>query len=268
MTAPLLEIGGLHVEFPSPDGDAVHAVNGANLTVSPGEIVALVGESGSGKTMTVLAVGRLLPRNAQWRADLLRFKGHDLGSLTESQVRTVLGQSLAYVFQDPASSLNPVMTIGEQLLEPLVIHRQLARSAARATVLDALTAVQLAEPAEKLTMFPHQLSGGMQQRVMLAMATLLRPALLVADEPTTALDATVQSQILTLLLTLRERTGMAIVLITHDLWQVAPMADRVAVMTQGLVVETAPTAQLYAAPQHPHTRALLDAMPHLRRPRC
>ena len=262
MPEPLLEVRGLHVAFDS-DGRTVHAVDGVDLRVAPQEILALVGESGSGKTMTALSIGRLLPASARWRADAIRLNGRDLLALREADWRSVLGSQIAYVFQDPASSLNPVMTIEEQLTEPLEIHQSLPRRAAKTRVVESLTAVQIPDPAGKLPLYPHQLSGGMQQRVMLAMAIVLQPALLIADEPTTALDATVQQQILTLLLRLRKQTGMAILLITHDLLQVAPIADRIAVMTRGRIVETAPTAQLYATPVHPHTQALLHAMPRL-----
>lgn len=253
---PLLEVHNLHVEFPP-----VQVVDGLDLTIAPGEIVALVGESGSGKTMTALSIGRLLPAAARWQADLLRFNGQDLLTMPEATFRGFLGRQLTYVFQDPAGSLNPVMTIEEQLSEPLAIHQGMRGPQARVRLLEWLTAVQLPDPVQRLSQYPHQLSGGMQQRVMLAMAMLMDPLLLIADEPTTALDATVQAQMLELLLVLRRRVGTAILLITHDLLQVAPIADRIAVMTQGRIVETAPTKRLYHAPQHPHTQALLRALP-------
>jgi len=257
---PSLEVRQLHVQFPRAPRDAV---NGVDLTIHAEEIVALVGESGSGKTLTALSIGRLLPTTACWRAASIQFKHRDLLTLPDREFRHLLGQEVAYVFQDPASSLNPVLTVGEQLCEPLIVHRGMRWSEARTRAMELLAAVQLADPAETLPLYPHQLSGGMQQRVMLAMAALLNPALLIADEPTTALDATVQVQILALLLALRRQQGMAILLITHDLLHVAPIADRVAVMSQGRIVETAPTTQLYQSPQHPHTRALLSAMPRM-----
>ena len=258
MNQPALEVRGLKVWF---GGQTV--VDGVDLTVGAGEIVALVGESGAGKTLTALAIGRLLPTAARWSADAIRCRGRDLHTMSDDALRTVLGTELAYVFQDPAACLNPVMTVGEQLLELLQVHRGLRPSDAGPQVETALAAVQLADPAAILARYPHQLSGGMQQRVMLAMATLLNPALLIADEPTTALDVTTQAQILALLQSWRRERGMGLLLITHDLLQVAPIADRIAVMAAGRIVETAPTAQLYRAPQHPYTQALLHAMPAL-----
>ncbi|MBI4313629.1 MAG: ABC transporter ATP-binding protein [Candidatus Omnitrophica bacterium] len=258
MGNPLLEVQNLHVEF-GRGLNAVHAVNGVNLSLSQNEIVALVGESGSGKTLTALALGRLLPAQARWRAKTLQLQGKDLLAFSESQWRGVLGRQMTYVFQDPATGLNPVMTVEEQLLEPLLIHRHLARAAAKVHALEALRSVQMSDPEEKLAFYPHQLSGGMQQRVMLAMAILLEPALLIADEPTTALDVTVQRQILNLLSHLRAQKNLSILLITHDLLRVAPIADRVAVMHQGQIVETAPTQKLLQSPRHPYTQMLLKA---------
>lgn len=258
---PLLTLRGLHVQF-RQRGTIVRAIDGVNLDLFPNEIVALVGESGSGKTMTALSVGRLLPPTAEWTAESIAFDGREWTKLSEEELRKLRGTQIAYVFQDPAASLNPVLTIGEQLCESLTVHRGWTRLKAQAATVEALAAVQLADPSEKLAMYPHQLSGGMQQRVMLAMATLLQPRLLIADEPTTALDATVQAQILALLLQLRRQFGMAILLITHDLGNVAPIAGRIAVMTAGRIVETAPRDQLYRTPRHPHTIALLNAILH------
>ncbi len=253
MSSPLLAIRELTVEFHT-GGVVTTAVDEVALSLDPGEILALVGESGSGKTMTALAIGRLLPPAARWHAAEISVNGRPLHQATNAEVRRRLGREIAYVFQDPATSLNPVMTIEEQLCEQ-------GRSRARA--LELLAAVQLADPAALLRRYPHQLSGGMQQRVMLAIAIASRPALLIADEPTTSLDATVQAQILSLLLRLRQEFGMAILLITHDLLQVARIADRLAVMSRGRLVETGPAAQLTRAPQHPHTQALLAAAQRL-----
>ncbi len=260
MPPPVLEVQGLKIWF-----DDQPVVDGVDLTVGPGEIVALVGESGAGKTLTALALGRLLPPGARWTAKAIRCRGRDLHALSDDALRAVLGADLAYVFQDPAACLNPVMTVAEQLAEPLRIHSAKKYGGRTADVTPqlkaALAAVQLEDPAAILVRYPHQLSGGMQQRVMLAMAALLNPALLIADEPTTALDATTQAQILALLARWRRERGMSCLLITHDLVYVAPIADRIAVMAGGRIVETAPTAQLYRSPRHPYTQALLHAMP-------
>jgi len=256
----LLEVRDLHVNFRGPTGTSA-AVNGADLTIHAHEIVALVGESGSGKTMTALSLGRLLPPSAQWRADALRFKAQDLLTAPDEAVRRLLGTEIAYVFQDPAASLNPVMTVGEQLCEPWVVHQRIPRVAATAHAVKLLAAVQLSDPVALLAKYPHQLSGGQQQRVMLAMALALEPSLLIADEPTTALDATIQAQILDLLITLHRQRGLSVLLITHDLLQVAPIAHRICVMQQGRIVEVAPRDELYRAPKHPYTQALLNAVP-------
>ncbi len=253
MSRPLLMIRELTVEFHTR-GVVTTAVDQVTLSLDAGTMLALVGESGSGKTMTALAIGRLLPPAARWRAAEITVNGRPLHRASSVEVRRRLGREIAYVFQDPATSLNPVMTIEQQLCES---------GQARARALELLAAVQLADPAALLRCYPHQLSGGMQQRVMLALAIANRPALLIADEPTTALDATVQAQILSLLLTLRQEFGIAILLITHDLLQVARIADHLAVMHHGRLVETGPAAQLTRAPQHPYTQALLAAAQRL-----
>jgi oligopeptide/dipeptide ABC transporter ATP-binding protein len=257
---PLLEIRDLVIEF-GPADRVVRVVDGVSLQVRSGETVALVGESGSGKTLTALAVARLLPSGARIAGGEIKLGGEDLRRMSPRELRRVRGGRVAYVFQEPASALNPAMRVGDQVMEVLRLHRREAATAAE--VVQSLTDVGLAAPAERARDYPHQLSGGMQQRVMIAMALASRPRLLIADEPTTALDVTIQAQILDLLRDLRRRYGMSILLITHHLGIVAEFADRVAVMYAGQVVEQGRTEPLLARPRHPYTRALLNAVPRL-----
>jgi microcin C transport system ATP-binding protein len=255
MTTPLLSIRDLAISF-----GAVKATTGVSFDIAPGETVALVGESGSGKSVTALSVLKLLPPAAQLSGQIL-FKGQDLVSAPDAELRAVRGNDISMIFQEPMSSLNPVHTIERQIGEVLAIHRGLRATAARQRTLELLDAVGIPDPASRLKSYPHQLSGGQRQRVMIAMALANEPDLLIADEPTTALDVTVQAQILTLLKSLQQRLGMAMLFITHDLGIVKKIADRVCVMTKGEIVETGSTAEVFANPQHAYTRHLLAAEP-------
>jgi dipeptide transport system ATP-binding protein len=256
----LLDIRGLTVRFATRHG-AFTAVDGIDLAVERNEVVAVVGESGSGKSVAMLAVMGLLPWTAAVTAERLAFDGRDLLTLTPRQRRDLIGRDVAMVFQEPMSSLNPCFTVGWQIGEALATHLDLDRAARRARVIELLEQVGIPDPVRRLRAFPHQLSGGMCQRVMIAMALACKPRLLIADEPTTALDVTIQAQILDLLLALRRDTGMALVLITHDLGVVAEMADRVLVQYAGRPVETNRAEALFADPHHPYTAALLAALP-------
>jgi oligopeptide/dipeptide ABC transporter ATP-binding protein len=262
---PLLEISHLQVTFPGPPGGApVAAVRGVSFAVSRGEIVGLVGESGSGKSLTALAVLGLTPPNARVRGEILWGPtGEDLLALPPRRLREVRGGQVGMVFQEPASALNPVFTVGFQVAEAVRAHRPLSRRAALAEAESLLARVALPEPGRRLGDYPHQLSGGQRQRVMIAMALAADPDLLLADEPTTALDVTVQAQILALLRRLRDELGLAVLLITHDFGVVAETCDRAVVMYGGEVVEEAPVRDLFRAPAHPYTRALLASLPRL-----
>ena len=256
----LLAIRNLAVEFATAAG-RFRAVDGVDLTVDEGEILCVVGESGSGKSVSALAAMGLIGAPGRVAADRLRFGEVDLLHLPPRQRRRLVGRDMAMVFQEPLSSLNPCYTIGWQIAETLRVHRAVPRAARRARVIELLDQVGIPAPAQRLRSFPHQLSGGMNQRVMIAMAIACNPRLLIADEPTTALDVTIQKQILDLLVTLQRQRGMGLLLITHDMGVVAETAHRVQVMYAGQMVEEAPTASLFAAPRHPYTAALLDALP-------
>ncbi len=257
---PLLEIEDLHVDFPAQRG-TLHAVDGVSLSVDEGEVLGIVGESGSGKSVTMLALMGLVAFPGRVRARRLRFAGRELPGLSDGERRKVIGKDVAMIFQDPTTSLNPCFTIGFQLTETLRLHLGLKRKAARHRAAELLEQVGIPAAAGRLNDFPHQLSGGMNQRVMIAMAIACNPRLLIADEPTTALDVTIQAQILDLLRGLQNERGMALVLVTHNMGVVAEMARRVAVMYAGQVVEERSADALFAAPQHPYTAALLAAMP-------
>jgi len=256
----LLDIRNLRVRFATRHG-AFTAVDGIDLVVERDEVLAVVGESGSGKSVAMLAVMGLLPWTATVTADRMAFDGQDLRTLSPRQRRALVGRDVAMVFQEPMSSLNPCFTVGWQVGEALATHLGLDRAARRRRVVELLEQVGIPDAARRASAFPHQLSGGMCQRVMIAMALACRPRLLIADEPTTALDVTIQAQILDLLLALQRETGMALVLITHDLGVVAETADRVVVQYAGRQVETAPVDALFADPHHPYTAALLAALP-------
>jgi len=255
-----LEVANLRVSFPTPHG-AFHAVDGVSFFVAPQQTLALVGESGSGKTMTALAVLRLTPPGAQWEAEGLRLNGKDLLRLSEAEMRAVRGKEVAMIFQEPLTALNPVYPVGEQIAEGVRLHEHLNRRQAWERAVDALHEVGISDPRQRAREYPHQLSGGMRQRAMIAMAIACRPRLLIADEPTTALDVSVQAQIIDLLLRLQAEYQMSILLITHDFGIVAEMAHHVAVMRAGRIVESADVKSLFAQPQHDYTRALLDAVP-------
>ncbi len=265
MAGPLLDVRGLHTHIATHAG-TLRAVEGVDLHVMPGEAVALVGESGCGKSMTALSIMRLLRPPVRSVAGQVMFDGADLLALDDTAMRKLRGDRLAMVFQDPMTFLNPLMRVGDQIAESVMLHRGLSRAEARQAAVAALRSVRIPDPDTIAGNFPHQLSGGMRQRALIAMAVACRPALLVADEPTTALDVTVQAQIMRLLAGLRRELGSALLLITHDLGLVAEYCDRVYVMYAGEIVEHAEVHALFAAPQHPYTRALLAAAlpPHRR----
>jgi microcin C transport system ATP-binding protein len=257
----LLDIKNLGVRFNLEDGP-IEAVRGIDIAINKGETVAVVGESGSGKSVTALSVLQLLPYpRAEHPHGEVVFNGEDLLKVSESKLRGIRGNDISMIFQEPMSSLNPLHTIEKQVAETLILHQGMSKTKARTRVLELLRLVQIPNAEERLNSFPHQLSGGQRQRVMIAMALANNPDLLIADEPTTALDVTIQAQILTLLQDLQKKLGMAIMLITHDLTIVRNVADRVYVMTQGKVVEEGPTATLFKNPQHPYTQKLLSAEP-------
>jgi len=258
----LLAIEGLALEFPR-DGAAARALDGVSFGVERGRVMGLVGESGCGKSVTALAVMRLVPSPGRITAGRIVFDGTDLLALPEHAMRALRGARIAMIFQEPMTALNPVLTAGYQIAEVLRVHRPISARAAWSRAVELLAEVGIPEPAARARDYPHRLSGGMRQRVMIAMAIACEPDLLIADEPTTALDVTIQAEILELLHGLRERHGMGIVLITHDLGVVAEQADRVAIMYAGRIVEEAPTLELFANPLHPYTRALLRSMPTL-----
>jgi len=270
VSAPLLAVEGLRVAFPAARGrggarDEVEVVRGVSFRVERGEMVGLVGESGSGKSVTALALTRLVPPPGWIAGGRVVFDGRDLSALSERELRRVRGAGIAMVFQEPATALNPVFTIGFQVAEAVRAHRRISRAAARREAERLLELVAIPEPRRRLGDYPHQLSGGQRQRAMIAMALASGPRLLVADEPTTALDVTVQAQILELLARLRSELGLAVLLITHDLAVVAETCERVLVMYAGEIVERAGVADLFARPAHPYTRALLTAVPRLGR---
>ena len=256
----LLEIRNLAVEFATARG-RFRAVDGVDLTLDAGEILCVVGESGSGKSVSMLAVMGLIAWPGRVTADVLRFDGVDLLGLSARQRRSVVGKDIAMVFQEPMTSLNPCYPVGWQIAEALRTHNAVPRARVRDRVIELLDQVGIPDPASRMGAFPHQLSGGMNQRVMIAMAISCNPRLLIADEPTTALDVTIQKQILDLLIDLQRRIGMGLVLITHDMGVVAETAQRVQVMYAGQMVEEQRTDALFATPRHPYTAALLDALP-------
>jgi peptide/nickel transport system ATP-binding protein len=259
MAEPLLEVTDLSVRFETDDGP-VYAVDKLSYTLAPGEVLGLVGESGCGKSISAMSLVRLLPRNAVVDGSV-RFDGVDLLALPERELRRVRGSQIAYVFQEPMTSLNPVFTVGRQIREVLRIHLGLSRREARDRSIELLKLVRVPAPERRVDEYPHQLSGGMRQRVMIAMAVACDPKLLIADEATTALDLTTQASILDLIGDIRDTLGTAIVMITHDLGIVADLADRVLVLYAGRKAEEAPVHDLFADPQHPYTIALLDAIP-------
>ncbi len=263
MPAPLLDVKGLETEFKTPDG-IIHAINGVSFSLEEGETLGLVGESGCGKSVTMLSVLRLIAMPpGKIVAGEAFFRGQDLLKMSEEEIRHVRGAQIAMVFQDPMTSLNPVLTIGVQMEEPLMLHLGMNRNQARARSAELLAMVGIPGPKERLRDYPHQFSGGMRQRVMIAMALSCGPQILIADEPTTALDVTIQAQIIELSKRLRDELGMAIIWITHDLGVIAGLARRVSVMYGGYLIEEALVNELYANPQHPYTIGLLGSLPRL-----
>jgi dipeptide transport system ATP-binding protein len=257
---PLLDIQNLSVDFPSLNG-VMHAVEGVSLSLEAGEVLGIVGESGSGKSVSMMALMGLVAFPGEVRAERLRFDGHDLLALSARERQRITGKDVAMIFQDPTTSLNPCFTVGFQLAETLKLHLGMDNRAAHQRCIELLEQVGIPAPESRLKVYPHQLSGGMSQRVMIAMAIACNPKLLIADEPTTALDVTIQAQILDLLRSLQKERGMALVLITHNMGVVWDMAQRVAVMYAGQIMEMQPSHALFTQPQHPYTEALLSALP-------
>ncbi len=257
---PVLEVKNLNVDLPLPAG-MLHAVRNVTFHVGRGETVSLVGESGCGKSMTALAIMKLLPRNAIEESEVLFFEGQDLMKTRESEMADIRGNKMTMIFQEPMTSLNPCYTIGNQLEEALMQHRKVSKREARDRAVFLLDKVGITAAESRLKQYPHQLSGGLRQRVMIAMGLMCGPSLIIADEPTTALDVTIQAQILSLLASLQEEFDMGLILITHDLGVVARMADRLAVMYCGEVVETGNTEEVFENPIHPYTRGLMACIP-------
>jgi peptide/nickel transport system ATP-binding protein len=258
----LLEVENLQVHFRTPAG-INRAVDGVSFRVNQGETLAIVGESGCGKSVTSMSMMRLIPEPPGKIGGSIRFEGRDLLKFSDREMRSLRGNDISMIFQEPMTSLNPVLTVGRQIGETLRLHQGLDKQQAEARAVEMLTLVGIPAPERRVREYPHQLSGGMRQRVMIAMALACNPKLLIADEPTTALDVTIQAQILKLMLDLKQRVGAAIILITHDLGVVAEVAERVMVMYAGRKVEEAPVAELFRAPRHPYTQGLLGALPKL-----
>jgi ABC-type dipeptide/oligopeptide/nickel transport system ATPase component len=262
--APLLDVRHLTVEFGAP-GRTRPAVNDVSFQILPGETLGLVGESGSGKSMTAFSILRLLPPGGRITGGEILFDGGNLLQLGEREMREVRGARISLIFQEPMTALNPVMRVGDQIAEALTVHGRASRAEARQRAAELLDAVRIPDAARRVRDYPHQLSGGMRQRVMIAIALACRPPLVIADEPTTALDVTIQAQVLDLMRELRARYNLALLLITHDFGVIAEMADRVAVMYRGRLVEEGPVRQMLRQPAHEYTRRLLAAVPGMRR---
>jgi len=261
--AELLDVTGLETQFRTREG-TVHAVNGVSIKLKEGETLGIVGESGCGKSVTVMSMLRLIPSPpGKVVAGVANYMGRDLLQMTDEEIRHVRGAQMSMVFQDPMTSFNPVLTIGRQVMEPLEVHMGMNKQQATERVVETLELVGISNARERLNDYPHQYSGGMRQRVMIAMALTCSPQILIADEPTTALDVTIQAQIVDLVKRLRDELGMAIIWITHDLGVIAGLAHRMAVMYGGYIVEEAPVKELYANPQHPYTLGLLGSLPRL-----
>ncbi len=266
MAEPLLEVEDLRVTFSTEDG-IVHAVDGISYSIDAGQTLGIVGESGSGKTVSSLTALGLTKLQGAEVTGSIRFEGRDLVAMSDDELRKIRGDDIAMIFQDPLSSLHPFYKVGSQLTEAILTHRNVSRSAARDRAIDLLELVGIPDPHRRVDQYPHEFSGGMRQRVMIAMALANEPKLLFADEPTTALDVTVQAQILELLEELQSRLGMAIIMITHDLGVVAEITNEICVMYAGRIVERASTEVIFAAPQHPYTWGLLKSIPRLTGPR-
>src|SRR5215468_10763608 len=258
--APLLEVTDLRTEIKLKQA-VVHAVDGVSLHVEAGETLGIVGESGCGKTMTALSIMNLLPVGGHIVGGSIRLNGDEISNLDDEAMRTISGNEIGMIFQDPLTSLNPTMTVGRQIAEAVILHREVTKEQAFDRAVEVLDLVGLPHARERVGEYPHQFSGGMRQRVMIAMALACEPKLLIADEPTTALDVTIQKQILELIDGLRRRLGMSVILVTHDLGVIAGRADRVAVMYAGEIVESTDTGTLFANPRHPYTEALFNALP-------
>lgn len=259
----LLNVQGLETQFHTREGN-VHAVNGVSFSLKEGETLGIVGESGCGKSVTVMSMLRLIPTPpGKIAGGKAMFQGKDLLAMTTDEIRHVRGSQISMVFQDPMTSFNPVITIGRQVAEPLEIHQGMNHKQAEDRVVEMLEKVGIPNPRDRLNDYPHQFSGGMRQRVMIAMSLVCAPQILIADEPTTALDVTIQAQIVDLVKRIRDDLGMAIIWITHDLGVIAGLADRLAVMYGGYIIETAPVRELYANPQHPYTLGLLGSLPRM-----
>jgi oligopeptide/dipeptide ABC transporter ATP-binding protein len=263
-TSPLLEVKNLRTYFKSEDG-LVRAVDGVDFHVMPGEVVGLVGESGCGKSVTSLSIMRLIAPPGYVETGEILFEGRDLLKMSEKQMRGIRGDRISMIFQQPQTSLNPVFMAGDQVAEVMRIHHKVNRSGARDMAMEMFYQVGIPDPEQRVKSYPHELSGGMAQRVMIAMALALRPALLIADEPTTALDVTIQAQILNLMRNLREEVGASVILITHDLGVIAELAERVAVMYAGQIVEETSVVRIFDEPQHPYTLGLIGSIPILSR---
>ncbi len=261
--ATILDVANLKTVFNTRDG-MVHAVNHVSFSLAPGELLGIVGESGSGKSVTMMSLLKLLPMPPAEISDgEITFDGRDIRAMSDEELRRVRGGEIGFIFQDPMTSLNPVFTVGFQIMEPLRMHLNLNKKAARIRAAELLELVGIPDATARLKDYPHQFSGGMRQRVMIAIALACDPKVLIADEPTTALDVTIQAQIIELIKELRAKLGMAIIWITHDLGVIAEIADRVAVMYAGQIVEHAEVSELFKNPQHPYTRALLETLPDM-----
>lgn len=262
MAERLIDVQDLKLSFPSSDGD-LQVLRGVSLYIDKGEVLGLVGESGSGKSLTSLAIMGLLPKPYRGLSGRIVYRGGDLLMMPNKEMRNLRGNSISMIFQEPMTSLNPVYTVGTQIVEAIRTHENISREAAWNRAIELLRVVGVPAPEDRVKSFPHQLSGGMRQRVMIAMALSCSPELLIADEPTTALDVTIQAQILDLIVNLQKQTGMSVLLITHALGVVAETADRVAVMYAGNIVESAATAELFDHPMHPYTIGLLHSIPRI-----
>ncbi|ELK46079.1 ABC transporter ATP-binding protein [Halobacillus sp. BAB-2008] len=259
----ILDIRDLHVSFTTFGGE-VQAVRGVNLELYQGETLAIVGESGCGKSVTANSIMRLIPEPPGWiKQGSILFKGQDMTKLSQKQIRSIRGVDISMIFQDPMTALNPTLTVGDQLTEGLKQHRKISNKEAKAQAVSMLNLVGIPNPDERMKQYPHQFSGGMRQRIVIAMALICEPELLIADEPTTALDVTIQAQILQLFRKIQKETGVSIILITHDLGVVAKIADRIAVMYAGKVVETGTRREIFYTPNHPYTKGLLHSVPRL-----
>jgi oligopeptide/dipeptide ABC transporter ATP-binding protein len=263
--SPLLEVKGLTTSFPGSNGE-IPVVDEVSFSIDPGEVLALVGESGCGKSMTALSVMRLVPKPGRIQSGEILMNGRDVRGLSIPQIRQLRGHEIAMIFQEPMTSLNPVVSVGSQVVEAIRLHERVDKAGARRRTIELFERVGIPDASDRFDVYPHQLSGGLKQRVMIAMALSTRPKLLIADEPTTALDVTIQAQILELLRELQRESEMSILLITHDLGVVNELADRVAVMYAGRVVETGTRLELLSEPSHPYTQGLLKSNPALSRP--